>query len=417
MNNLLELTYAMARQRYTRERIQRYMLNVLKNIVNYSYHNISYYKKSFKLASFHPGAFRSVNDIKKLPLLKKEDILNNYDDLQNQRLPVEKIKSTSGSSGFPLKVAYDKKAHAISEAIYFRSMLNSGVRPFHKGLYFWARPYPEKSWYHNNLLSKSFTWTGFGPEIHVKHINHIKPDYWYTFPSILKLLLRESTSGKSLHNPKFIISTGEVLQPDLMLKASSHFKCPVYNHYGTQEINRQAASCANSELMHIDEDNLLIEFDKNNEEVSEGILGNIILTSFHNKRMPLIRYVVGDLGVKTTAKCMCSSPFHSIRKIVGRNDDIIKMEDGFLSPRAITGVFDTEYLFTNKVHSYKLIQNSVSKFTLHLVPGSKWRVDVEYEVKDSLKKLISKDIRVGVKLQEEIPRNLGGKHRYIYSEL
>lgn len=420
LRKLYYLRKALQNQRnHSVDKIKKLKLKLFRDILKYSYRNVPYYKKQFKKVNFNPNNFNSLKKIKNIPVLTKKEILNNFNELQNKNIPVKLCRNTSGSSGFPLKVNYDSRAVDFSDAIYFRSMINSKVRLLEKGAYFWAKPFPDKKIYNYNLINKKFIYTADSTQAQIKKIKLIKPSYWYIFPSNLKLISKElEVKDYKINLPDKIICTGEILDAKLKHKLEEKFNCKIYNHYGTQELNRMAASCSYSDSLHMDEDSIYFEFDKENEEITEKEKGEIILTGFFNYRMPLIRYKVGDYAtLEEKQKCSCGNSFRRIKTIIGRNDDIIKSDKKEISPRAITGLFDEKYLFSYKIHSYKLIQKTKSYFELFIVKGNKFYHDTEKSIKHDLKKIISEEIKVKVIYANNIPLNKGGKHRYIKSNL
>ena len=63
-------------KRYTNEKLVRYQLVQLKKIVNYAY-KVPVYRNKYKNMGAHPRDIKSINDIKKLQLIKKEVIKKN----------------------------------------------------------------------------------------------------------------------------------------------------------------------------------------------------------------------------------------------------------------------------------------------------------------------------------------------------
>lgn len=405
------------RNNANRKDISRYQWKLFKGMIEYSYNKIPFYKKIFRNEGLHPSDFRKLADIKRIPVLTKNIIRENYNLLQNHNLKSSTIRNTSGSSGVPLKVAYDEKSYDYSEAIYFRSMLNSGVKPFYKGCYFWAKPYPQKKFYHRlGLINKNFIWTGSSTEDQIRQINKINPKYLYLFPSNLKLVLKNIHLLSSRINLKSIICTGEILDKRLKQRAENYFNCPVYDHYGTQELNRVAQSCSEG-VFHVDDDAIFLEVDRNNEEVGPGEKGEVILTGLYNYKMPLLRYKVGDLATRDEpGRCKCGVNFSRIKKIEGRQDDIIRLKDKEISPRAITGKLDP-FLFDDVIYNYRLIQNKRSEFLLYYIPGKNYEEKGISELVSALKKQLGRNIDLKTRSVKYLEKNLGGKHRFIKSKV
>ncbi len=417
LKKLFYLKKSLQIQKKSRKEIDKFVFKRLKNILIYAYNNISYYRNSFDSVKFNPFSFSNFSDIKKIPILTKDNVRDNFFSLQNEKIPLALTRFTSGSSGDSLLINYDEDAVDYSEAIYFRSLLNSGLKLFQKGAYFWDKPFPPKKYYNYNLINKHFVWTFLDVEEQIKSLNRICADYWYVFPSILKLLLLKKELIKKKCYPKFIISTGEILDVDLKNKLQFSFRCPVYDHYGTQELNRVAESCLFSDSLHIDEDAVYFEFDNNNSEVDVGEQGQIILTGLFNKRMPLIRYQVGDIGIKdTNSSCGCNNNFYKIHSLIGRNDDIIKRIDRDISPRGITGLIDN-YSISKEIISWKLIQLKLNYFEFYFVKGPFFNDHTERNILNDCKKILLDEVNIKFIKLDKILRNLGGKHRCIKSNI
>src|SRR5690606_4833157 len=80
---------------------------------------------------------------------------------------------------------------------------------------------------------------------------------------------------------------------------------------------------------HIQNLGAIVEFvDDKYKKVADGKMGRILITDLHNKAMPLIRYEIGDLGIKKKGKCKCGSSFSMMEQLLGRDTDIIKLSNG-----------------------------------------------------------------------------------------
>ena len=86
------------------ERIDR-QNKKLRLMVQHCYENVPYYRELFDKLSLTPSDIQCIQDLRKLPILKKDDIKSSID--QFTPLNTEKIKhieaATGGSTGIPLK--------------------------------------------------------------------------------------------------------------------------------------------------------------------------------------------------------------------------------------------------------------------------------------------------------------------------
>ena len=88
-------------QWWSKKEIQEYQLRKLYETIEYAYKNVPYYKKVFDDRGILPSDIQSFDDLKKLPILTKEIIQNNFDDLVSRAYPRYKMIScnTGGTSG------------------------------------------------------------------------------------------------------------------------------------------------------------------------------------------------------------------------------------------------------------------------------------------------------------------------------
>src|SRR3989338_10416398 len=114
--------------------LQKIQEKKLRFLANYAYNKVAYYNKVFKIYDIKPNNIRTLGDIKKIPILNRMDIVKNYpQSIVSKSFNVKKCyeRSTSGSSGIPITVAFDNFSVRNYELIGIRSLLLTG----HKNLY------------------------------------------------------------------------------------------------------------------------------------------------------------------------------------------------------------------------------------------------------------------------------------------
>ena len=62
-------------EKWTLEELEAYQLDKLKALVANAYANSVYYKTSFQKIGITPSAIKSLHDLKKLPIITKEDLI------------------------------------------------------------------------------------------------------------------------------------------------------------------------------------------------------------------------------------------------------------------------------------------------------------------------------------------------------
>src|SRR5690606_28221227 len=100
------------------------------------------------------------------------------------------------------------------------------------------------------------------------------------------------------------------------------FGCRVFDWYGQNERVAAIGTCEQGRY-HLMSDYSYVEL----EPTPEGL--EIVGTGFNNLAMPLIRYRTGDfVQLQDVDSCSCGRAFPVVRRIIGRDDDYIKLPDG-----------------------------------------------------------------------------------------
>lgn len=129
-------------------------------------------------------------------------------------------------------------------------------------------------------------------ERYVGILNSYKPDLVKGFAGILYEICRFiERKGITIHRPKVVISTAEVLQDYMRRRIENVFDVKVYDFYGAREAQAIAGEC-NHGLLHIFTFNNHIEL---LDFKSRGDRGEVIITLLHSFSMPFIRYRIDNL--------------------------------------------------------------------------------------------------------------------------
>src|SRR6185436_9202776 len=103
----------------------------------------------------------------------------------------------------------------------------------------------------------------------------------------------------------------------------------VIDNYGVTETGYIAFECPAGGGYHVCSESVLVELlDDDGNDVPEGEPGRVVLTSFYNFAMPLIRYAVGDLAVAAHGPCPCGRTLPRLATILGRQRNIFTFPDG-----------------------------------------------------------------------------------------
>jgi phenylacetate-CoA ligase len=392
----------------------------LKKMIVHAYMNIPFYTELFKSANIIPSDIQHAQDLKKIPIITKEDVRKNYPDriiAKGTNLKKCHIAKTTGSSGTPLEICFGYADRNFFYALINYAFFESGVNWFDKIITIRHESETrQRSW-----KTKLNFWKPQRKNISifdplttiVDELNNSKPDVIYTYPSVLTLLEKEILGTKELSfRPKVIWTVGETLSNASRASLSKVFNSEIFRLYATEEFGPLAFECKKHNGYHIITNNAVVEIVNEDKDAKPGEKGEIIVTSLANKIMPLIRYRLGDIGIAAPSECGCGRNLPLIERIEGREDDFIVLPSGRkISPRMINVMEDIE-----GIKEYQTIQEAKDRITVKVVKNSKFSEQTITRIKQQIEiGCLNEKIQINVKLVDQIQRQRTGKRRAIVS--
>ena len=410
------------------KRLKRFQESKLRVLIKHAYYNVPYYHRIFKERNIRPADVKTTEDLKKLPMLTKEDVRKNFDQLiaMNAKEYKYGIGKTSGSTGKPLAFLLDQQNREMEYASQWRQRtwanvdFNSKIATL-RGTLGWRRFKKGKPCWKTNALSKQLEFNIFGIDknmfrMYVEKLKKFQPDLMEGYPSAIQLLAIYilEFDAKGIF-PEAIQTSSETLSNSQRSIIEKSFQCKVYDYYGQSEYVVSASECPEGNY-HIVESGIM-EFIRDGEQVAEGEIGEIVGTGLCNYSMPLIRYRTGDIGKHSGEKCNCERGLPVIRSLEGRVSDTIITPDGKL----LSGMSFEHYWkhrispYTPNVDYVHVIQKSKRKFLIEMVKNEHYSIEETQTILRELKGLLGPDIEVEFKDLDSIP--IGRKWRFTESEL
>lgn len=151
-------------------------------------------------------------------------------------------------------------------------------------------------------------------------------------PSLLRTLL--PLVGRLRTRVRLVVTYAEVLEDEEKSRLERAFGCRVVQIYQASE--GQMGSPCREGTLHVNEDLVYVElYDAAGRPVTGPgpAAASMVVTNLVNEVQPLIRYRMNDL-VELGPPCPCGSSFRTIRRVLGRNDDVLYLmgADGSLRP-------------------------------------------------------------------------------------
>lgn len=409
------------------QQLKKIQFKKLKALIKHAYKYVPYFHKLFSSLNIKPEDIKTLEDLRKIPLVSKQSIQRNYKDFITRNIYERKLNSrfTSGCTGIPLKIIEDYSLirSSYTTALTLYPFFECGVRPSDKFVLISARSqpmvWPKK---YVILLGRlpTISIPLFSHEKLVKILRCIKPDVIWTFPTVLSSLSNQDVSGI---NPRLVITQGGMVTQDFRDFVSKMFGSEVFETYGSIEFAHLAFECNQHCGLHMVTDGTYIEFvDEEGEPVSPGEQGEIIVTGLHNYTMPLIRYRIGDLGIPTDEKCPCGRSWPLIKSIQGRLNDQITLSNG--TKITMSNIYPYIYneLKENvfSISQYQIIQETKNKIVFKIIPGKEFDPKILERIKNDLETYFANlkvNLQINMQIVEEIPIERTGKRRILISKV
>jgi phenylacetate-CoA ligase len=348
------------------------MLNLqfvkLKKQLQYNYKNSLFYRKKFEEAGIKPEAIRSFKDLQEIPLTTKDD-LRRIQEESIERFghpygsntitcaPIDKIiriSATSGTTGTPTLYTLTKHDVDVVNELNARRFWMAGVRPGHVilqalSLSMFAGGLPlSQGIMHVGACAVPVGIEG-GTKRVLDFIRLTAPVGIFTTPSFGMYLIEECPKitgfPASELGIKWFFTAGEPGGGNIELRkmlAQGFGGASIFDHTGGAHSFAGATCDEPSESysgMHfISGDYCIIELinpeTKKQVDLTEGAIGELVISSLDWEGGPFMRYAYGDMIQVSRVPCDCKRTGIKF-KIIARADDMLIVKGVNIYPEAI----------------------------------------------------------------------------------
>jgi phenylacetate-coenzyme A ligase PaaK-like adenylate-forming protein len=128
--------------------------------------------------------------------------------------------------------------------------------------------------------------------------------------------------------PRGVLLSADYVPEAVISAVKSAWGCGVYTHYGmTETCYGCAVQCDAGGSYHVRHSDLLVEIvdPVTGRRRPDGAEGEIVVTTFAHRAMPLIRYRTGDIASIDAGKCPCGGVLPRLSKARGRFCNVISV--------------------------------------------------------------------------------------------
>jgi phenylacetate-CoA ligase len=407
----------------SRERLGERQANQLESLVRYVARKVPYYERLFADHGIAPSSIQTVDDLRRVPTLTRDDIRTHWKDLISRdaaQLGLRK-ESTSGTTGAPLSVWMDDETYLHTKAVQWLQHEWAGY--FHTewlGILAGYRVVPlnrsRPPFWVTNLMGRQVHFSSYHlrPDMlghYVEKLRKSEIRFLLGYPSAIGLLAQYFVERNLTHPIRAVFLSSEPLyewQSEAIQKA---FGCTIYNYYGQAERVLSGMSCGNSLNLHLEMDSSVVEFVP---LPGGGGRSMIVATSLVNRAMPLLRYELNDVTTPIAAPCRCGRALPLIRPVETKREDVVTTSTGRLLPPSL---FTFPLKNAVGVLQSQIVQQDPRNLEVRVVTDLRFTKEEAARLLKEYRSLVDQELDVAINIVDRIPLTSAGKFRFVVSHV
>lgn len=401
------------------QRQEDYQFRELKELLEHTVKNSAFYRELYQ--GIDLDRIRSVADLALLPMVDKEMLRSNINEVitQRERTVEDHTGGTTGKS-LVVRIRAEDSMRRMATLDHFKSRVGFEHRKMRRATFNGKHIVPPGQkgkvyWRYNHacrqMIYSSFFLTEGNMPHYLASLNRFKPDaldgFFTCMVDLANYMKRKGI--KPGFQLKAIFPTSETLSQPGRELLEEVFSCKVYDQYASSEGAPFVTECGHQTL-HMELSTGVFEHFGEGDEV--------LVTSFSTYATPLIRYRIGDSMVFAPegTNCPCGMQAPVVESIQGRRLDFLYTPEG---ARVNAGnVANLLKNMPNAVIRAQFLQKTLDEITV-LLETDKALFKPEHEtlLRREFRHKFGNDLRVVVRYVDEIPREASGKFRMIKNDV
>ena len=333
-----------------RSEIRKLQSRRLVEQVRFVWDNVPYYRHKMEEKGVTPEDIKGIEDIVKLPFLKKDDLRDSYPD-GLRGVPakdVVRIHSTSGTTGKRVVAYYTKEDLELWDTCVARALCAADITDedvvqvcYGYGLFTGGLGLHGGA---EKLGCMTLPMSSGSTDRQLQFMEDLKSTVLCCTPSYAAYLaetINERGLRDRIHLRRGIFGA-EAWSEDMRASIEASLGIKAMDIYGLTELSGPgvAYECSAQSGMHINEDHFYAEIiDPDTcESLPMGSKGELVFTSLTKKGFPLLRYRTRDICVLSEEKCSCGRTFVKMSRPMGRSDDMLIVKGVNVFPSQIETV-------------------------------------------------------------------------------
>ena len=333
-----------------RSEIKKLQSERLIQQVRYVWDNVPYYRHKMEEKGVTPSDIRGIEDISKLPFLKKDDLRDSYPDgLRGApKKDIVRIHSTSGTTGKRVVAYYTREDLELWDTCVARALCAADITDedvvqvcYGYGLFTGGLGLHGGA---EKLGCMVLPMSSGSTDRQLQFMEDLNSTVLCCTPSYAAYLA-ESIEERGLKDRIHLrrgIFGAEAWSEDMRASIESSLGIKAHDIYGLTELSGPgvAYECSEQKGMHINEDHFFAEIinPDTGETLPMGSKGELVITSLTKKGFPLLRYRTRDICILSEEKCSCGRTFVKMSRPMGRSDDMLIVKGVNVFPSQIETV-------------------------------------------------------------------------------
>jgi len=334
-----------------REQLRELQLERLKSVVRRVYDNVPYIREKLKTLGLEPGDIKSLDDLSKLPFITKHELRETYPFglFATPMEDVVRIHSSSGTTGKPVVAGYTRADLDLWAGLMARTMTAGGMTAsdivqngYGYGLFTGGLGIHYGA---EKIGAAVIPISGGNTDRQLMVMEDFGTTVLTCTPSY-SLQLAEVAGEKGIDLSKMKLRVGffgaEPWSDEMRAEIEQRLHITAMDIYGLTEIIGPgvAGECPNRCGLHIFEDHFIPEVinPDTGKTLSEGEVGELVLTCVTKEAFPVIRFRTRDIVSLTYGACDCGRTLVRMNRVTGRTDDMLIIRGVNVFPSQVENV-------------------------------------------------------------------------------
>jgi phenylacetate-CoA ligase len=397
-------------------------------MVEHAWATVPFYRKAMETRKLTPDDFQSANDLHKLPLICRDELLARPEAFFSSPLSRDRCFRirTTGTSGVPAEFWHDHRSMVLNVAYGRRenAVLDGWIRRRRRRLTVAFR-HPDSEYqrvqdFYRRALPRPFmriatpliATTADPVERNVELLCRVRPAIVSAHGSYLgTILLHPAFQAGDGWRPDAAVYTADPPPARDLDRIRRELGIPVQSIYRSGEALKIAFECELQSGLHIHPDLCAVSIvDCHGATMPPGETGEIVISNLLNRATVLLNYRIGDRGALSATACPCGRSFPLLERLDGRSSEVLRLPDG----RCLeTSVASSVFKNRNDVVRYQIVQRG-AVFRIRVQPRCETDAEsLRNEVVVGYRRLLGPDVTVEVELVAELDGAPGDKWRPI----